>query len=213
MRHHFSEQLEAVLDELAELSITVQVAVRRATEALLQGDASTAESVMSGDLEVDAHRDRIEEKCFRILSLQQPVAGDLRTIVAALRMVSEIERSGDLATHIAKTARLRLPETVVPEGLLPAVTRMAEIAVDMMGRSAAIIAERDVAGLVELRALDDEMDDLRLAILQQLVSPDWAYGAEPVVDLALISRYYERIGDHAVSVAKRVDYVITGERP
>lgn len=213
MRHHFSEQLEAVLDELAELSITVQVAVRRATEALLRGDASTAESVMSADLEVDAHRDRIEEQCFRILSLQQPVAGDLRTIVAALRMVSEIERSGDLATHIAKTARLRLPETVVPDGLLPVVTRMAEIAVDMMGRSAAIIAERDVAGLVELRALDDEMDDLRLAILQQLVSPAWAYGAEPIVDLALISRYYERIGDHAVSVAKRVDYVITGDRP
>ncbi|MDO7867793.1 phosphate signaling complex protein PhoU [Nocardioides jiangxiensis] len=213
MRHHFSEQLDLVFDELAELCVTVQIAVRQATEALLAGDGAAAERVISGDLDVDERRDRVEDRCFRILSLQQPVAGDLRTVVAALRMGSEIERSGDLAVHVAKVARLRVPGVAVPDELTPVVFRMSEIAVDMMGRTASIVAERDIAGLVALRALDDEMDDLRATLLQQIVGPGWSHGVEPAVDLALLSRYYERIGDHAVSVAKRVDYVITGERP
>lgn len=213
MRHHFSEQLDVVLDDLAELAVSVQIAARRATEALADADGPVAEDVISGDASIDACRDRVEEKCFRILSLQQPVAGDLRTVVAALRMGTELERAGDLATHVAKVARMRLPGRAVPDDLAPVVTRMAEIAVEMMGRCAAIIAERDVAGLVDLGALDDEMDELRAATLATLVEGGGRHPVEAVIDLALISRYYERIGDHAVSVAKRVAYVVTGERP
>jgi phosphate transport system protein len=213
MRHHFSEQLDVVLDDLAELAVSVQIAARRATEALVNADGPVAEEVISGDADIDACRDRVEEKCFRILSLQQPVAGDLRTVVAALRMGTELERAGDLATHVAKVARMRVPGRAVPDDLAPVVARMAEIAVEMMGRCAAIIAERDIAGLVDLGTLDDEMDQLRAATLASLVEGGGRHAVEAVIDLALISRYYERIGDHAVSVAKRVGYVITGERP
>jgi len=213
VRHHFSEQLDAVFDDLAELAVSVQIAVRRATEALANADGPLAEGVISGDAEIDACRDRVEEKCFRILSLQQPVAGDLRTVVAALRMGAELERAGDLATHVAKVARMRLPGRAVPADLTAVVERMAEIAVEMMGRCASVVAERDVAGLVELGVLDDEIDGLRAATLAALVEGEGRHAVEAVIDLALISRYYERIGDHAVSVAKRVDYVVTGVRP
>lgn len=213
MRHHFSEQLDLVFDDLAGLAASVQTAVRRATEALVNADGPLAERVISGDADIDARRDRTEEKCFRILSLQQPVAGDLRTVVAALRMGTELERAGDLATHVAKVARMRVPGHAVPDDLAPVVARMAEIAVEMMGSCGEIIAERDVAGLVALGALDDEMDELRARTLTALVDGDGRHGVEAVIDLALISRYYERIGDHAVSVAKRVAYVVTGERP
>ncbi len=213
MRQHFSAQLDLVFDELAEIAVQVQTATRRATEALLLGDATLAEAVISGDAAVDALRDRVEDKCFRILSLQQPVAGDLRTVVAALRMVAELERSGDLAVHVAKIARLRVPGLAVPEAVVPVVQRMSALAVDMMGRTAAIIAGRDVAEILELRQVEAEMDELRADMLADIVGADWAHGVEPAVDLALLGRYYERIGDHAVSVAKRVDYVVTGERP
>lgn len=213
MRHRFSEELDLVLDSTADLAARVEVAVRHATEALLTGDGARAESVISGDAEIDALRDDIEAKCFAILSLQQPVAGDLRTIVAALRMVSEVERSGDLAVHVAKVARLRLPRLAVPAEVVPVVERMSELAVDMLGRTVTIIAERDIAGLVRLRQLEAELDELRAGLLRELVGPGWSHSVEAAVDLALLGRYYERIGDHTVSVAKRIDYVITGERP
>lgn len=213
MRDHFSEQLDLVFDDLAALAVSVQTAVRKATEALANADGPVAEAVISGDADIDARRDRIEEKCFRILSLQQPVASDLRTVVAALRMGTELERSGDLATHVAKVARMRVPGRAVPDDLAPLVVRMAEIAVEMTGRCAEIIAGRDVAGLVALGELDDEMDELRTATLTSLVEGGSSNDVEVVIDLALISRYYERIGDHAVSVAKRVAYVVTGDRP
>lgn len=213
MRDHFSEQLDLVFDDLAALAVSVQTAVRKATEALANADGAVAEAVISGDADIDNQRDRIEERCFRILSLQQPVASDLRTVVAALRMGTELERSGDLATHVAKVARMRVPGRAVPDDLAPLVVRMAEIGVEMTGRCAAIIAGRDVAGLEPLGELDDEMDQLRTATLTTLVEGGSSNDVEVVIDLALISRYYERIGDHAVSVAKRVAYVVTGDRP
>lgn len=213
MRDHFSEQLDLVFDDLAALAVSVQTAVRKATEALANADGAVAEAVISGDADIDTQRDRIEEKCFRILSLQQPVASDLRTVVAALRMGTELERSGDLATHVAKVARMRVPGRAVPDDLAPLVVRMAEIGVEMTGRCASIIAGRDVAGLDALGELDDEMDQLRTATLTTLVEGGSSNDVEVVIDLALISRYYERIGDHAVSVAKRVAYVVTGDRP
>jgi phosphate transport system protein len=101
----------------------------------------------------------------------------------------------------------------VPEELVPVVERMSELAVDMLGRTVTIIAERDIAGLVPLRQLEAELDELRAGLLRELVGSGWSHSVEAAVDLALLGRYYERIGDHTVSVAKRIDYVITGERP
>ncbi|QIK75291.1 phosphate signaling complex protein PhoU [Nocardioides piscis] len=211
MREAFHDQLDGIFVDLAEMCGQVEVAVNRATAALLTGDAGIAEQVISADREIDTNRERVEDNAFALLSLQQPVAGDLRTVVAALRMVSELERMGDLSVHVAKIARLRVPNIAVPESIRETMVRMAETAEDMVRRVKAIIADRDVEAAIELGRDDEIMDQLRRKSFAELLGDDWAHGVEAAVDIALLGRYYERIADHAVSVANRVVFVVTGE--
>jgi phosphate transport system protein len=213
MREAFHEQLDAIFDDLAALCGDVETAVRFATEALMSGDASIAEQVISGDVEIDRTREEIEESAFLLLSLQQPVASDLRTVVAALRMVSDLERMGDLSVHVAKIARLRVPNVAVPDAMRPIFERMAQVAEEMVGRVSQVIADRDVEEALALAHADEEMDQLRRTSFAELLSADWDHGVEAAIDLALLGRYYERIADHAVSVANRVVFVVTGENP
>ncbi|MET1058143.1 MAG: phosphate signaling complex protein PhoU [Nocardioides sp.] len=211
MREAFHDQLDSIFADLSGIARQVQTAVALATESLLEGSAEIAEQVITNDVEIDRARERVEEMSFSLLSLQQPVAGDLRTLVAALRMAGELERMGDLAVHIAKVARLRVPSIAVPEDVEPTIRRMAMVAELMAGKVADIIAERDVEGAKELHEVDEEMDHLRRKSFRELLGANWTHGIEPAVDLALLGRYYERIADHAVSVANRVVYVVTGE--
>ena len=211
MREAFHDQLNSIFADLSGIARQVQTAVAQATEALLEGSAEIAEQVISNDAQIDRARERVEEMAFSLLSLQQPVAGDLRTLVAALRMAGDLERMGDLAVHIAKVARLRVPSVAVPEDVEPTIRRMAMVAELMVGKVADIIAERDVEGAKELHEVDEEMDHLRRKSFRELLGANWSHGIEPAVDLALLGRYYERIADHAVSVANRVAYVVTGE--
>lgn len=213
MRDAFQDQLESVFGDLAEICGQVEAAVRLATESLLTGDADIAEGVISADIEIDRARERVEETAFSLLSLQQPVAGDLRVVVAALRMVTELERMGDLSVHVAKIARLRTPYVAVPDEVRPTVERMAVVAEEMVSKVARIITARDVAAAIELGRADEEMDRLRRTSFSELLSDDWSHGVEAAVDVALLGRYYERIADHAVSVANRVVFVVTGENP
>ncbi len=213
MREAFQDQLDGIFLDLGAMCAQVEVAVREATSALMNGDPRIAEAVISGDASVDAMRERIEDSAFALLSLQQPVAGDLRVIVSALRMVAELERMGDLSVHVAKVARMRVPQVAVPEELRPTLQAMASTAEDMVRRVKDVIATRDVDAAAELRRDDDEMDQLRRSSFAQLLSEDWSHGVEPAVDVALLGRYYERIADHAVSIANRVVYVVTGEAP
>jgi phosphate transport system protein len=213
MREAFHEQLDSIFVDLTDMARQVQTQVHDASKALLAADVSMAESVISQDREIDRLAEAVEERAFLILSLQQPVAGDLRTVVAALRMVSEIERMGDLSVHVAKIARLRVPQIAVPETARPMMLRMATVAEEMVKRVVRIIGDRDVDAASELGLMDDEMDELRVSTFQELLSKDWDHGVEAAVDIALLGRYYERIADHAVSVARRVVFVVTGEHP
>jgi phosphate transport system protein len=213
MREAFHDQLAAMFDDLAAICRLVEESVRLSTDALLTGDAEIAERVISSDVEIDRARERVEDNAFSLLSLQQPVAGDLRTVVAGLRMVSELERMGDLSVHVAKIARLRVPHVAVPAEIRPTMMRMAEVAEDMVKRAAQIITTRDVEAAIALGRADEEMDQLRRASFVELLSDDWAHGVEAAVDIALLGRYYERIADHAVSIANRVVFVVTGENP
>jgi phosphate transport system protein len=213
MREAFHEQLDGIFHDLATLCGDVETAVRLATEALLGGDAAVAERVISGDVEIDRTREHIEDSAFLLLSLQQPVASDLRTVVAALRMVGDLERMGDLSVHVAKIARLRVPNVAVPAPLRPTIERMAEVAEEMVRRVSTVIAERDVEEALTLADADEEMDRLRRATFAEMLSADWEHGVEAAIDVALLGRYYERIADHAVSVANRVVFVVTGENP
>lgn len=213
MRDAYYDQLDAVVDELVTMTHEVGTAVGQATRALLEADAEIAEQVISHDAHIDSERDRIEELSFELLALQQPVAGDLRMLVAALRMVSDLERMGDLSVHVAKIARLRVPEVAIPGEMLPTISRMAQVAEEMVRKVETVIAERDVQAAIELERCDEEMDQLRRSSFRQMLSDDWSHGVEPAIDMALLGRYYERIADHAVSLARRVVFLVTGQHP
>ncbi len=213
MRDAYSDQLHSIRDDLVVMAQLVRQAVSEGTAALLEGDALRAERVISDDAAVDALRIKIEDHSFELLSLQNPVAGDLRMLVASLRMVSEFERMGDLAVHIAKIARLRVPDVAVPEEVVPTIARMAAVAEVMIGKVEHIIAASDVTAAQALEEIDQEMDRLRRNSFRELLGADWTHGVEPAVDIALLGRYYERIADHAVSIARRVVFLVTGEHP
>ena len=213
MRYQYQQQLAAVLDELVAMAGDVRAALHQATQALLTADGSAAEDVISGDLAIDEARERIEEESFDILARQSPVAGDLRMMVASLRMVSDLERMGDLAVHVAKVARLRYPESAVPTALVPTVIAMAHTADEMIAAAAEIVQTHDLEAARALEVADDAMDTLRRSMFRTLLSDDWSQGVEPAIDLALLGRYYERIGDHAVSMARRIIFLVTGQRP
>jgi phosphate transport system protein len=210
MRNAFADQMDTVISDLVTLNRLVQQAVSRSTHALLTADGPVAEQVIAEDDRIDRLREHIEEECFDILARQQPVAGDLRTLVAAVRMVSDLERMGDLAVHVAKVAQLRLPELAVPDELVPTVRRMSEVALHMVEQTALVIGERDVDAARRLEEADEEMDELRRRSFRILLGDNWQHGVEPAIDVALLGRYYERIGDHAVSLARRVIYLVTG---
>ena len=213
MREAFHEQLDSIFDDLAGICRSVETAVRLANQALLTGDAEIAEQVISADADIDKAREKVEDTAFSILSLQQPVAGDLRVVVSALRMVSELERMGDLSVHVAKIARLRVPQVAVPDEVRPTMARMGEVAEDMVSRVSRIITGMDVDAAIDLGRADEIMDQLRRKSFTELLGDSWTHGVEAAVDLALLGRYYERIADHAVSVAHRVVYVVTGDFP
>jgi len=211
MRNAYVDKLDTIVEDLVAMTHEVQEAVARATRALLTADAEVAERVISDDADIDAARERVELQAFDLLALQQPVAGDLRMLIAALRMVADLERMGDLSVHVAKVARLRVPLVAVPTEMVPTIERMAVVAEKMVGTVAGVIADRDVEGARRMEEDDEEMDQLRRSSFRLMLDDSWSHGVEPAVDIALLGRYYERIADHAVSLARRVVYLVTGE--
>jgi phosphate transport system protein len=213
MREAYYDQLDSIIQELVAMTGNVRALLRDATSSLLNADARLAEHVISADDEVDREREVIEDRSFELLAMQQPVAGDLRMLVAGLRMVSDLERMGDLSVHIAKVARLRFPARAIPDPIEATIAKMGDVAEHMVGAAAEVVAERDLDAARALEQQDDEMDQLRQSLFRTLLSDEWNAGVEAAVDIALLGRYYERIADHAVSMARRVVYLVTGEHP
>jgi phosphate transport system protein len=211
MRDVYHEELDSIGRTLIEMTGLVGTAMGRATTALLEADLQVAESVISADDAVDALQHELDARSLDLLARQQPVAGDLRTIITSLRMSADIERMGDLARHVAKVARLRYPDVAVPADLRDTIGQMGRIAVDLAGKTAEIIEGRDVAVARELPVDDDAMDDLHRALFGALLDKRSEYSTETAIDVTLIGRYYERFADHAVSVSKRIIFLVTGE--
>ncbi|MBW8485385.1 phosphate signaling complex protein PhoU [Actinomadura parmotrematis] len=213
MRDAYHDELDSLSDKLVEMTRLVRSAMARATTALLDADLRLSEEVISADEQVNKLETEIEETVFELMARQQPVAGDLRTVITALRMSGDLERMGDLAVHIAKTARRRHPETAVPPELQATVLEMGQIAERMIAKAGSVIASKDVDLGMELDADDDQMDRLHRRLFDILLSPKWKHGVEPAVDITLAGRYFERFADHAVHVAENVVYLATGQRP
>lgn len=210
MRDAFHDDLDKVSDDLVEMTTMVGAAMQRATGALLEADLTAAESVIAADDDIDALRREVDDRAVDLLARQQPVATDLRMVVTAMHMASDIERMGDLARHVAKAARRRYPEPAVPQELHGTIRGMADVAARLVTATGRAIAAKDVTGAIEIDRIDDEMDDLHRAIFAELLGSTWQHGTEAAVDTTLIGRYYERFGDHAVAVAGRIVYLVTG---
>jgi phosphate transport system protein len=212
MRDAYYEQLQGIVDDVVRLAASVRRALSTATLALLDGDGRMAELAIRGDDALDQMTRDIEDRAITLMATQQPVATDLRQLVVTLRMVADLERMGDLAVHIAKVARLREPGRAVPDKLETKIREMARVADSMIETASRVVAERDIVAAAELEREDDEMDYLRQDLFRKLLSSKWQHGVEAAVDIALLGRYYERIGDHAVSMARRLVFQVTGER-
>lgn len=213
MRDVYHEELDGISDKLVEMTRLVRSAMTRATTALLDADLPLAEQVISGDEQINQLDAEIEETVFDLMARQQPVAGDLRTLITSLRMSGDMERMGDLAVHLAKTARRRHPDPAVPPQVSVIVLEMGHVAERMAAKAGSVIASRDVAMALELDGDDDAMDRLHRKLFDVLLSPKWRHGVEPAVDITLAGRYFERFADHAVHVAENMVYLVTGQRP
>ncbi len=210
MRDQFHEDLDTITSELVEMTRLAGSAISRATTALLDADVHLAESVIEADRHLDEIRVELDRSSVDLLARQQPVATDLRIIVTAMQMSTDLERMGDLARHVAKVARLRVPDSAVPAELRSHVLRMGQVAERIVADCGSVIASKDVAGASRLEKDDDTMDELHRALLQVLLDERSALTRLQVLDLTLVGRYYERFADHAVSVARRVVYLVTG---
>ena len=210
MRDAFHDDLDAIGLSLVEMSQLANLAMARATKAILEADLAIAEEVISEDERIDNLHHDLDTRTLTLLARQQPVAGDLRTIVASIRMSSDIERMGDLAHHIAKLARMRYPACAIPPELVFIIQEMGEVAQRIMTKTTGIITSRDTLAAVELEKDDDEMDKLHRKLFEILLDDNWTHGIETAIDMTLIGRYYERYADHAVSVARRVYFLVTG---
>jgi phosphate transport system protein len=204
--------LDSVGHTLVEMAGLVGRALSRATTALLEADLVTAEAVISADDAVDALHKELDVRTLDLMARQQPVAGDLRTLVTSLRMSADLERMGDLARHIAKIARMRYPEHAVPAELRPIFERMGEIGAELAEKVADIVEAKDVEAARTLDAQDDAVDRLHSEVFTALLSQDNPYTIESAIDVTLLSRYYERFADHAVSVARRLVFLVTGQQ-
>ena len=213
MREAYQEQLGKLTDELASMSTMVAEAMRNATKALLDADLSLAEQVIDQDIQVDEARARSEEHAFGLLALQAPVAGDLRTVISTIHAAEDLERMGDLALHVAKAARRRHPHHVLPTEIRDDFSEMGEIAVKLAGRVRDVIQTQDVEAARGMESDDDEMDDLHRRLFTVMMSPEWSHGVAAAVDVTLLGRFYERFADHAVAVARRVVFIVTGKMP
>ncbi|WP_219417616.1 phosphate signaling complex protein PhoU [Pseudonocardia nigra] len=213
MRDAYQEQLEGLAGALAGMCTEVAAAMEKATRSLLQCDLQLAEEVISEDIRVDELRAAAEERAFALLALQAPVATDLRIVVSAIHGAGDIERMGDLALHVAQAARRRHPQPVLPDEVAPYFAEMGRVAVELATKAGDVIRTRDLARAAELEGDDDAMDDLHRHMFTVLMDRNWSHGVGPAVDITLLARFYERYADHAVAVARRIVYVVTGQMP
>ena len=214
MRRTFHEQLEDLrLDVIRLGGMTVEL-VSGATLALLDGDLTIAQQTIHNDEPIDELTHRIEDGCFSLLALQQPMATDLRTILATLRIAHELERSADLSVNIAKATRRLYPSPLDPK---------VRGIIDQMGRQAAnqtrlaldAYADVDPSWARALSDMDDAMDELTKSLFRHILAGDGSDEGTVLlaVQMALVGRHYERIADHAVTIAERVGFMVTGEHP
>jgi len=200
-----------VQDRLVEIASLVAVSIENATQAFNESDVSLAEMVIADDDAIDVAAAELDELAINILARQQPVARDLRIVVSALRISASLERMGDMAEHIAQLARYRFPDKVVPKSLRGTFAELGALDVAVAKKLVELLKHEDVRIAEEIRNDDDKIDALHLSVFDKVLGETWKGAAMDTVDATLASRYHERFADHAVSIAKKVQYLATGD--
>src|ERR1019366_8233232 len=205
---HFQEELEQLKSRLLEMGGLAEEEGRLSVKALVERDPSLIQHVMAGDAPINSLHIEIDNRCFTLLALYQPMAADLRTIVAAVKINTDLERVGDLAVNIAEAARRYA--THPPVKKLIDIPRMASIAQSMLRDALDAFVRSDMALAQRVLDEDDKLDDLKTQIFRELLTYMLQDPAtiEPALDLILVSRHLERIGDHATNVAEDVIFMV-----
>lgn len=198
-------------DRLVEIAGLVAESIDNATRAFNESDVSLAETVIADDEQIDTAAAELDELAINILARQQPVARDLRIVVSALRISASLERMGDMAEHIAQLARYRFPDKVVPKSLRGTFAEMGALDVAIARKLVELLKSEDVKLAEQIRNEDDKVDALHLSVFDKVLGETWKGAAVDTVDATLASRYHERFADHAVSIAKKVQYLATGD--
>ncbi|KZS82034.1 phosphate transport system regulatory protein PhoU [Mycobacterium persicum] len=210
MRTVYHERLTDLADQLGRLCGLTAAAMERATRALLQADAAAALQVISDHDHMAALRNHAEESAFSLLALQQPVAGELRSIVGSIQVVADLDRMDALAVHVAKIVQQRQPDRVLPTDVEHHFAEMGGAAVELAHCAQEVVMTRNAEMAAHIREQDDEMDELHRQLLTTLMDRDWKHGVKSAVDIALLGRFYERFADHAVEIGRRVVFEATG---
>jgi phosphate transport system protein len=211
MREVFQQELAEVQERLVEIATLVEVSIENATRAFNEQNVSLAETVIADDDKIDEAAIELDELAIAILARQQPVARDLRIVVSALRISASLERMGDMSEHIAQLARYRFPDKVVPKSLRPTFKDMGALDVEIARKLVDLLRTEDVQIAEDIRNSDDKIDALHLSVFDKVLGETWKGEAIDTVDSTLASRYHERFADHAVSIAKKVQYLATGD--
>lgn len=211
MRTVFQHELSELSDALVEVGELVQLAITDATAAFRETNIELAEDVLGLGERIDDKCRALDETAIDILARQAPVASDLKLVVTALRISSSLERMGDLALHIANLARYRFPDRAIPKGLKKIFIEMGAIDVEIAGLLVQMIRDQHPALLTEIDELDDKVDALHVRVFEKVLS-DGMEDTASIVDATLASRYHERFGDHAVTIAKRIIELIPAEQ-
>ncbi len=212
MRGSFRDQLDSLVGALVVMASAVTSTIRWASDALLDRDLGAASQVLEAAAAVKQQRVEVEENVFQVMARQQPVASDLRLAVASLRVADDLERMAVLAEHICKIMLLRHPDLVVPDEVAPPVRRMADVAERLAWKVTRVLEVQDAELAGQLDRDDDAMDALERELVEAMFR-HWPHGVKAAVDVALLTRYYERYADHAVSAGGQVIYLVTGSRP
>lgn len=212
MREAYHEQLDLLIDDLARMTVLVEDSMARATAALLDADVEAAWRVVGGEASLAAISSDIDERALILAARQQPVARDLRTIVAALRISADLERMGQLARHVADVAIRRHPRSAVPAEIRDPVERMDKVAGRITAEVARALTMRDWHAAERLDRDDDAMDQLQRELYLRVLDASWPHDAAVAVDATLIGRFFERYADHAVAVAHRIGF-LAGREP
>ena len=211
MRRIFEAELRHVGDDLVAMSQAVEQAMIRSGQALLTADHRVAQEVIVSDARIDEMQRALDERIVHILAQQAPVARDLRTLVSALRLSATLERMGDLAKHIAEAARRAYPGKAIPAEIEPTFAKMVDAAVLAAKNTTKLLQTHDLELAERIGREDQVLDELDQESTNEMLLPEWHGSVREAIDITLLSRFLERFGDHATTIARRIVFLVTGE--